>query len=66
MDIVHIPISIDECPGDGVQAFSRLLYQYANMIFPDKSTFNRLFQKVGYKEGESAINYIQIFLNAKF
>ena len=58
-------ISIDEYPGDGVQAITRLQYVYANLTFYTKSRYNILFHQVIKKEGESAINYIKIFQNAK-
>ena len=61
----HSQILIDECPGDGLQSISRLKYQCANMIFADQSRYNRLFHQVIQKGGESAINYIKIFQNAK-
>ena len=35
------------------------------MTFADQSRYNRLFQKVVHKGGESEINYIKIFCNAK-
>ena len=35
------------------------------MTFSDKIIYNRLFQKVVYKGGESKINYIKMFQNAK-
>ena len=34
------------------------------MIFSDKSRYDRTFQKVTHKGGESAINYIKRFQNA--
>ena len=33
------------------------------MIFSDKSRYDRTFQQVTHKGGESAINYINIFQN---
>ena len=35
------------------------------MTFVDKGKYDRLFQKVIQKGGESAINYIKIFQNDK-
>ena len=35
------------------------------MIFADKSRYDRTFQQVTHKGGESAINYIKIFQNAQ-
>ena len=37
----------------------------ANMTFADKSRYDRTFQKVTHKVGESAINYIKRFQNAQ-
>ena len=37
----------------------------ANMTFADKSRYDRTFQKVTHKGGESAINYIKIFHNTQ-
>ena len=34
------------------------------MTFSDKSRYERTFQKVTYKEGASAINYIKRFQNS--
>ena len=55
----------DEYPVDGVQAISRLKSQCANMTFSGQSRYNRLFQKLIHKGGESEINYIKIFRNSK-
>ena len=35
------------------------------MNFVDKSRYDRVYQQVTHKEGESAMNYIKIFQNAK-
>ena len=35
------------------------------MNFADKSRYDRTFQQVTHKGGESAINYIKIFQNAQ-
>ena len=56
---------IDEYPGDGVQSISRLKYQCENITFSGQSRYNRLFQQVIHKRGESEINYIKIFQGAK-
>ena len=56
---------IDECPGYGVKAISILQAQCANMKISDQSRYNRMIQKVLHKGGKSAINYIEIFQNAK-
>ena len=61
----HSQILIDEFPGDGVKAISRLQYQCANMNYADKSRYNIMFQKVVQKGVDSAINYNKMFQNAK-
>ena len=52
---------IDEYPVDGVQAITTFHYQCSNMTFADKSRYNILFQRVIYKVGDTAINYINRF-----
>ena len=52
-------------PGYGIEAVTRLQPQCANTTFAEKSRYNRYFQKVVHKGGESAINYIKIFQNEK-
>ena len=61
----HSQISIDECPGDGVQAIPILQSQCSNIIFSGQSKYNRLFHKVIHKGGKLEINYIKIFQNDK-
>ena len=61
----HSQISIDECQGDGVQAILIFQSQCANMTFDDQIRYNRLFQKVAHKRGESSTNYTKIFQNDK-
>ena len=62
----HSQRLIDECPGDGVQDTSRLKSQCSNMTFADQSRYyNRMFQKVVHQGGDSEINYIKRFHNAK-
>ena len=56
---------IYEYPGYGIEAVTRLQPQCANTTFAEKSRYNRYFQKVVHKGGESAINYIKIFQNEK-
>ena len=41
----HDQILIDEYPGDGVQSFSRLQSQCANMVFSDKAGIIDCFSK---------------------
>ena len=55
-----------EYPGGVVQAITTFQSQCENMNFVDKSRYNRLFRKVLQKGGESEINYINIFKNAKY
>ena len=50
---------------DVVQAILILKYQGANLNFYNKIRYNIMFQKVIKKRGESAINYINRFQNAK-
>ena len=38
----------------------------ANMTFAEKSRYDRTFQQVTHRVGESAINYIKIFQNAHY
>ena len=55
---VHSQRLIDECPGDGVQAIPILQSQCANMTFADQIIYNRMFQQVVHKGGESETSYI--------
>ena len=55
---------IDAFPGYGEQAISRLQSQCANMKISDQIRYNRLYQKVVHKGGNSEINYIEIFQNS--
>ena len=56
---------IDEFPKDGIKCLEKLQSHCANITFADKSRYDRTFQKVTYKGGESAINYIKRFQNAQ-
>ena len=56
---------IAEFPKDGIKCLKKLQSHGANMTFSDKSRYDRTFQKVTHKGGESAINYIKIFQNAQ-
>ena len=38
---------------------------FCKLTFADKSRYDRTFQQVTHKGGESAINYIKIFKNAQ-
>ena len=55
---------IAEFPKDGIKCLENLQSYCANMTFADKSRYDRTFQQVTHKGGESAINYIKIFQNA--
>ena len=61
---VHSRILIAEFPKDGIKFIENLQSHCANMTFADKSLYDRTFQHVTYKGGESAINYIKRFQNA--
>ena len=56
---------INEYPVDGYQAISRLQSKCANINFYNQSIYNRIFHQVINQGGESEINYINIFQNAK-
>ena len=62
---VHSRILIAEFPKDGMKCLENLQSHCANMTFSDKSRYDRTFQKVTHKGGESAINYIKRFQNAQ-
>ena len=58
---VHSRILIDGFPKYGIKCIEKLQSQCANMTFADKSRYDRTFQQVTHKGGESAINYIKRF-----
>ena len=62
---MHIRRLISQFPGDGVECIEKLQSYCTNMTFSDKSRYDRIFQKVRHKRGESAINYINISRNAQ-
>ena len=62
---VHSRILIDVFPVNGVKCIEKLKSHCANMSFSDKSRYDRTFQQVTRKGGESAMNYIKIFHNAQ-
>ena len=62
---VHSRILIAEFPEDGIKCLEKLQSHCANMTFSDKSRYDRTFQQVTHKVGESVINYIKIFQNAQ-
>ena len=62
---VHSRILIAEFPEYGIKCIQKLQSHCANMTFADKSRFDRTFQQVTHKGGESAITYIKRFHNAQ-
>ena len=61
----HSQTIIDEYPRNGLQAITIFQYQCDNMNFSNKSRYNRLFQLLMHKGGESEINYIKRLQNTK-
>ena len=61
---VHIRILIYEFPMDGIKRIENFQSHNANMNFSDKSRYDRTFQQVTHKVGESEMNSIKIFQNA--
>ena len=62
---VHSRRLIAEFLGDGIKCIEKLQSHCANMTFPDKSRYDRIFQQVIHKGVEYIINYIKIFQNAQ-
>ena len=58
---VHNRSLIAEFPEYGIKCMEKLQSHCANMTFADKSRYDRTFQQVTHKGGESAINYIKRF-----
>ena len=56
---------IAEFPKYGNKYLEKLQSHCANMTFADKIRYDRTFQQVTHKGGESEINYIKIFQNAQ-
>ena len=56
---------IAEFPENGKKCMEKLQSYCENMTFADKSRYDRIFQQVTHKGGESAINYIKRFQNAQ-
>ena len=50
-------------PKYGIKCIEKLKSHCANITFADKSRYNRTFQQVTHKGGESSINYIKRFQN---
>ena len=61
---VHSRRFIAKFPKYGIKCIEKLQSHCANMNFADKSRYDRTFQQVTHKVGESAINYIKRFQNA--
>ena len=61
---VHSRKLISGFPRYGIKCIEKLQSHCANMTFADKSRYDRTFQQVTHKGGESAINYIKRFQNA--
>ena len=61
---LHRRILIAEFPKDGIKCIEKFQSHCANMNFADKSRYDRTFQQVTHKGGESAINDIKRFQNA--
>ena len=62
---VHSRRLIAEFPKDGIKCLEKLQSHCSNMTFADKSRYDRTFQQVTHKGGESSINYIKRFQNAQ-
>ena len=62
---VHSRRLLAEFPEDGTKCLENLQSHCANMTFADKSRYDRTFQQVTHKVGESAMNYIKRFQNAQ-
>ena len=56
---------ITEYPKDLIKCIEKLQSHCANMTFADKIRYDRTFQQVTHKGGESAINYIKRFQNVQ-
>ena len=52
---------IAELLRDGLKWISKIQSHCANIIFSGKIKWDRIFQQVTHKGGESEINYIKIF-----
>ena len=55
---------IDEFTVDGIKYISKLQSHFSNITFSGGGIYERIFRKVTYKGGESAIIYIKRFHNA--
>ena len=61
---VHSRRLISDFPKDGIKCIEKFQSHCANMTFADKSGYDRTFQQVTHKGGESVINYIKRFQNS--
>ena len=52
---------MDEHLGEGIAGLKRLQKLCAKLTFADEQRFDRQFQQVTHRGGESAINYIKRF-----
>ena len=70
INLLHANIDVNsrrliaEFPKNGIECPEKLKSHCANMNFADKSRYDRTFQQVTHKGGESAINYIKRFQNS--
>ena len=62
---VHSRRLISEFPEYEIKCMEKLQSYCANMTFSDKSRYDRIFQQVTNKGGESSINYIKRSQNAQ-
>ena len=62
---VHSRRIIAELPGNAIKCIEKLQSYCANMTFCDQSRYDRIFQQVTHKGGESAMNYIDRFKHAQ-
>ena len=56
---------IAEFPMDGIKCIEKLQLHCANMTFAVKSRYDRTFEQVTHKGGETATNHIKRFQNAQ-
>ena len=61
----HIQRLVHEYTGYGVLSISIFQTQCENMTLSEQIIYNRMFQQVFHKGGESSINYIKRFQNDK-
>ena len=61
---VHSRRLFSEFTIDGIKCIGKLQSHFANMAFADESRYDRTFQQVTHKGGESVITYMKRFQNA--